>query len=527
MRGRLLIQRLLSCIDINIRHLSPRPTKPQLLDARPTLPAASPLPPSIIKAIENTDTIYLGTRHTASPEAYGDRSKLGCNIRGGRSGFIQHHWDSERERHCLLLPDYSGNRFLQSLGNISGGDPVAGVTIPIFKEKGTDVLYLTCEAEVVSGEEARSLVRGVSGVTKLWVTGYSMIEGALPLGVTKQQGKEAVGWSPYNPILRYAGAKGSSTPSAVATLTDVAIHSPTLATFTWSCPISTGKSYRPGQHIICDASHLLDTRVTLYSHMAQFPGGEKDLNDDGTRSWTISRAWHDKGGEGKWHFTTTLRRVPRGGVTPTLFSMAQRITAAREEDSQAAMPSWAPKVPILGVDGEFTAADEQEAEGRGSVYVCSGIGVTPLLAHLSGKLREGQAVEEGKRDVLAIVACRADELEAMRGLVEDAARYAGSEEELRIHFLVKADEQDGEAAELKESTALSSRATAWHGARLTPSSFSDGGESNSDAGTFKIPSEALAGRIAYICGARPFEQAAKQALAAAGIVDIRTESFSY
>lgn len=431
----------------------------------------------------------------------------------------------------MLLPDFSGNRFVQSLGNIAGGDKVAGITIPVFKPdgSGTDVVYLTCEAEVLSGEEARAVMRGFSGVTKLWVTGYVRIDDALPLRMAG--GEEAVGWSPYNPIVRGAAQEASlaKTPSAEAKLVDVELHSETLATFHWSAPREVGEKHRPGQHIIVDASRLLDTRVTLYAHMARYPGGEKELNDDGTRSWTISRAWwpSEPSEKEEWRFTTTLRRVPRGGVTPSLFSMAQRILAAREEKGVEpdAMPPWAPRLPILGVEGEFcTSSGEDQSGGERSVYVCNGIGVTPLLAHISGRKRAVAGSDEPvtKVDVLAVVACRGDELDVMRGLVEAAAGHGGEEEgfEMQVHYLVRSDE-----ATATTPTKLSANATAWHGARLTTSSFIGGNEPATPG--FAIPSKDVTGRTAYVCGTRSFESTAKTALSAAGVDVIRTESFSY
>lgn len=123
---------------------------------------------------------------------------------------------------------------MQSLGNLAlEGDHVAGLTIPSWGLAGrggtgipTTVLHLTGETELLAGDEASALMRGVRGAVKIWVTGWTMVQGGMPLGVAMDEALSAnsvlegeneevdvekesakwvavadagTGWSPYNP----------------------------------------------------------------------------------------------------------------------------------------------------------------------------------------------------------------------------------------------------------------------------------------------------------------------------------------
>lgn len=500
--------------DINTRRLVAAPAKEAFPDvdsehsqeqnetiALQEVAAGQKIPTNIMAAIGAADAVYLATSHsTVSSSVPGDRPRLGCNIRGGRPGFLEQCWDDQRQRHCISLPDYSGNRFLQSLGNIME-DGVAGLAVPVFgrKTKGanarTDVLYVTCDAETtVDAGDSTPLARAQT-VTRLWVTAYSWVQDALPL---IEDDSEEIGWSPYNPILRRPANGASDQNRSVATLVDGQIHSDDLATLQWSADVDLAQRYLPGRYVVLDAYELLDTRIKLYTHMAQHRGGEKELNDDGIRSWTISSARVD--GQ-RWLFSITLRRIARGGVTPTLFSLAARGSSASIA------------LPILGVEGSFTPSSNAL-----TLYLCAGVGITPLLSHLRASTG----------DVLAIIACKAADVEPLTKLLQDAAQLQTDCKlsQLRVHFLVKvrATEADKCAVE-EQSTAMMSQ---WPGRRLTASSLAGTGEATPN--DFVLPAgdrHQLSGRTAFVCGAGPFEQTAKSALHAAGIEDIHSESFSY
>ncbi len=95
----------------------------------------------------------------------------------------------------LYFPEYSGNRIYSTLENIQT-DHVAGVVFPSFTSG--DVLYVTGETGVVSGEEAEKLMPRVKVLVRLRITGHVFVA----RGLNVQQQSE-VQFSPYNPPVRY------------------------------------------------------------------------------------------------------------------------------------------------------------------------------------------------------------------------------------------------------------------------------------------------------------------------------------
>src|SRR5262249_47612767 len=83
--------------------------------------------------IVGADTFFIATAH---PESGADASH-----RGGHPGFI--HVESANR---LIIPDYSGNKMFNTLGNIAV-NPAAGLVFPDF-ERGR-VLQLSGRARIV------------------------------------------------------------------------------------------------------------------------------------------------------------------------------------------------------------------------------------------------------------------------------------------------------------------------------------------------------------------------------------------
>jgi predicted pyridoxine 5'-phosphate oxidase superfamily flavin-nucleotide-binding protein len=80
--------------------------------------------------IESADTFFVASRGRA---ALGAEGGFDMSHRGGRPGFVGVHGDT------LVIPDFRGNRFFNTLGNLLG-DPRAGL---LFVNFGTgDVLQL-------------------------------------------------------------------------------------------------------------------------------------------------------------------------------------------------------------------------------------------------------------------------------------------------------------------------------------------------------------------------------------------------
>jgi ferredoxin-NADP reductase/predicted pyridoxine 5'-phosphate oxidase superfamily flavin-nucleotide-binding protein len=125
--------------------------------------------------IERADTLFVATQSPAQVDASGGRGSLGADVshRGGRPGFVK----IEDER-TLLVPDFTGNFFFMTLGNLLL-NPRAGVLFIDF-ERG-DLLMLTGTTEVVWDGEALKAFDGAERAWRLRITAGWRLRDALPL----------------------------------------------------------------------------------------------------------------------------------------------------------------------------------------------------------------------------------------------------------------------------------------------------------------------------------------------------------
>lgn len=92
--------------------------------------------------IQRADTLFIASR--TSRISRDPRDGIDVNHRGGLPGFIKMNADG-----ALIIPDYDGNKFFNTLGNILR-DPRAGLLLPDF-ETG-DLLSLVGTAEVIADD---------------------------------------------------------------------------------------------------------------------------------------------------------------------------------------------------------------------------------------------------------------------------------------------------------------------------------------------------------------------------------------
>ncbi|CAD6890305.1 unnamed protein product [Tilletia caries] len=605
---------------INLRQLQSIPDPPaSTLDAFEFL-ASKALPPSALEIIQQADVVFLGTRHTPRPRSDpafanqseallgyrsdGDDARLCCNHRGGRPGFLRTYFDEEKGQTCIVLPDYSGNRFMESIGNMVT-DPVAALAIPRFsfagEGRGMDVLHITGSTETLFGDAAKKEIRGLNQVTKIWVDGFSLVRNALPLtvqatGPVDPSAKidSRVGWSPYNPPVKFLASEASAEADGShfsggqtinAQLSRVQMHSPTLASFTWKIPGASLPDVRAGQHVIMDMSSHADSRLKAYSHMARHSGGEKDLNDDGVRSWTISFVDRDEADPDHVLVTTTLRKVDAGAVISQLFNRAR---VAYDTDGKAtlghatladalrqgvSLPTIKfnanVQAPVLGIGGEFTipsisSDDHISPRPLRLTYLLNGIGVTPLLAHLQELARlvvHSSSTERPSWSSIAVavaVFCRPDEAGVVRQLIERALSPVLNEtSHSRVPFSVYAVlAQKGGSASSNGPQSAATKSddvkVVFHplnAARLdrnslvardnNPAGFNlletIGVASGPDDADVVSAADVLAADAVFVCGTEAFERAVRNAIMAreeqqdadGRKVNILTESFNF
>jgi predicted pyridoxine 5'-phosphate oxidase superfamily flavin-nucleotide-binding protein len=132
--------------------------------------------------IAGADTFFVAS---SVDDVAGGRA-VDVSHRGGRPGFVRIGADG-----VLTIPDFSGNRFFNTLGNLVA-NPRAGLLFVDF-ETG-DLLQLTGDAEVLL---ASLETASFQGAERLWRFAPRRIlhrPGALPLRWTFQQD----GWSPQS-----------------------------------------------------------------------------------------------------------------------------------------------------------------------------------------------------------------------------------------------------------------------------------------------------------------------------------------
>ncbi|KAF8625929.1 hypothetical protein AX17_006655 [Amanita inopinata Kibby_2008] len=293
------------------------------------LTADDRLPEDVISFIQASDTVFLGTTYAArKEETRMFPSHLGMNHRGGRPGFMRVVPSDGR---TVVLPDYSGNRYMTSLGNIEA-TPHASLTILSFTNG--DVLYLTGIAKNLLGLEANAIMPLQERITTVYITGYTFVKNALPFRslnpltnpttpVNPNHPTDDIKPSPYSPPIRYLAEESARAPSLIvsssssvdqfpkALLTGVTVHSLTagpqpgpndIATFTFRLDGNTASNgegngthvqIRPGQAIILSFTPLFGQKQ--YFHM--FPSRPREVNDNRIRTWSVvssSQWWRQR-----------------------------------------------------------------------------------------------------------------------------------------------------------------------------------------------------------------------------------------
>lgn len=484
---------------INVRELDPHPdTNPIVVHERPIMLQGERLPDELIDFVREADTIFIGTSYEARPEESARfPSHVGQNQRGGRKGWVRVRSDCR----TLVIPDYSGNRLMTSLGNIEA-TPVAAVTIIDFITG--NILYLTGQARTAVGHEAQSIMPRQRVVTLLEVTGYTFVRDALPL--RQRPGTSPIP-SPYSPPVRLlaeevAGSSKYFEEETALTLARVQLLSKDLATFTWesSKPISI----QPGQTAILDFSDLVGK--VSYQHMAPFK--PSSVNDDRIRTWTVSSA--HLASEGTTAFDLTMREKEGGAVTGALFTIARKLSELRPEllDDTRAVGL---QVKLVGIAGSFTLAlpltSAPAVLPPPMLWLAGGIGVTPFLSMLSAI---AAAPPDARWDVVLALSTR--EPEVLVPLLASALGTRAPKLRLALHVFsnkpIPPYPQLAPADELEVTFVP-------HAGRIDDRFF----DSVSDVST----------RKAYVCGPEDFERAMLRKLGDRGVKSdtVIRESFEY
>ncbi|KAF8936150.1 hypothetical protein EDD21DRAFT_376744 [Dissophora ornata] len=255
--------------------------------------------------IHQADCLFIASRYI-DEDLPDQTSGMDCNHRGGNPGFTL------VEGNKIVFPDYSGNRFFNTLGNIANDDR----TGMLFVNFNTgDLLHVTGRAEIFVGHDAQTKYPHSKRCIQLTIDDHLLRMNALPFSMRTSE------LSPYNPMVpssQHGGVAEAPGERISAKLSGITKHTKDISTFHFqtSKPIR----YSPGQYAVLDFSEF-DT--TGYRHMAD--DDPQSLNDDYIRTWTISSApLPVKDSKNEWketsEFTMTIKRKPGGAISNLLHS---------------------------------------------------------------------------------------------------------------------------------------------------------------------------------------------------------------
>ena len=390
---------------ITVRELQPTVRQPQ------THYLGSRLDEEARAVIEQASTIFVATKHMVEREGESD---LGYNHRGGSKGFIR-YFEDEKGVH-LVLPDYSGNRFYQSLGNIQT-DHAIGIVIPDFVSG--HLLHLHGKAENLFDAEAEELMPGATLITLITIGEAVLMKHSMNLELV---GNEEL--SPYNPKRRLLALEKRDDVQVVeckARLVKTIKEARNISTFTFQ--VHSPVDILPGGHAIFDLSHFAPTH---YQHMCD--EDPKSLNDDYVRTWTVSRISEDKK-----QISITVKKY---GVVSSFLHSAQ-VTEKNPFE-----------VILRGFGGNFSCFEKtQLLKTSKMLWVAGGIGITPFLAFY----RHLIAIKNEDFDIELFFSCRGDEVALIKEMTKNirirvfdsnAARKSDSDVLLYTFFQRRVEESD-------------------------------------------------------------------------------------
>jgi len=354
--------------------------------------------PRMRSMIERADTFFVAS--------YFDREdghrQVDVSHRGGKAGFVRVSRDGDG---ALTIPDFAGNLFFNTLGNIS----VNGKAGLVFADFATgDVLQLTGDAQVLTDSPEIAAFQGAERLWRFTPRRVVLREDALPLRWAFRD----EGWSPNS--LMTGDWNEAAQRSKAAALADawrpyrvsrIVDESDVIRSF-WLEP-ADGAGIVPhaaGQH--------LPVRVTL-------PGAAKPA----VRTYTLSVA-------------------PGDGVV--------RISVKREGRVSAHLHDTLKVGDIIEARAPAGSFTIDPFETRPAVLLAAGVGITPMLAMLRHIVYEGLRTRR-VRPTWLIASARTLASRAFAAEIDALARSAGG----AVHVIRVL--SDSQGAELTRDYDVSGR----------------------------------------------------------------------
>ena len=362
-----------------------------------------------------SSTSFLATLHTSDTNVL--ENDVGVNHRGGLQGFVRCCRSDDDSGRCfgfsseattasdiLVIPDYSGNRFYQSLGNIETNKMV-GFTVVDFESRS--LLFVRGQAKNLYNKDAEYVMPGTTLVTGIKVEASFVLQGVLPFA---QHGVDVP--SPYNPPLRPLRHELTAQrhmqilpdgPSKEAVLVESRPMSATILRLTFAMPPAGSCTLEPGSYIVLDCSAVCPPKQ--YRHMDE--RRPQQVNDDYVRTWTVVSSTISSGADGQRRFELMIRRKTGGLVTTALFNLT----------CGGLLPKGGVRFPVKGFGNSVLPAVKSlvALPPRKLLVVLGGIGVTLFLS-IAPYL---QSDAWSKEDATIIFSRRADD-----AALDDAINHA-------------------------------------------------------------------------------------------------------
>ena len=129
---------------------------------------------AVQRLVRQADTFFIATAYPANKrDVEAPAHGVDVSHRGGKPGFV-----SVDDEHCLTVPDYAGNQFFNTIGNLIA-NPRAGLLFIDF-ETG-DLLYLAVEAEIIWEGETLKAFAGAQRLLRFRVCEVRLVKASLPL----------------------------------------------------------------------------------------------------------------------------------------------------------------------------------------------------------------------------------------------------------------------------------------------------------------------------------------------------------
>ncbi len=155
------------------KYIQARRVEYRAIESTGTVHSATALNEATRKIIARADTLFIASAHPGAHHGTARSHGVDVSHRGGKPGFVRAEGDD-----TLTFPDFAGNRFFNTLGNIML-NPRAGLLFIDF-ETG-DLLYLAADAQIVFESPEMEAFAGAERLLRFKVRHVRHVVASLPL----------------------------------------------------------------------------------------------------------------------------------------------------------------------------------------------------------------------------------------------------------------------------------------------------------------------------------------------------------